>query len=182
MKLLDKFLLFILLVVLLTAITMSLSVFLGVVPFNAMVDAMNLLIYNPVAIGCAALGFVITVIVAIRTLFVRKNTYRPKQAFCLVKNTEIGTIQVSMATLDALTKKAVLSFQQVKDVHNIIGVNEDALNIKIRILVMPSAVLPELTQQIQQNVKEYIEKTAGVNVSSVMVYVDNIYTATKNKL
>jgi uncharacterized alkaline shock family protein YloU len=181
MKLIDKFLLFILLIVLLTTILMSLSVFLGVVPFGSLEDTLAGLTYNPIAIGIAALGLIVTVVVMARALVAGKNT-KPKQAFCLVKNTEIGTIQVSMSTLDALTNKAVMSFQQVKDVRSIIGIQEEALTIKVRILVMPSAILPELTQQIQANVKEYIETTAGVNVSNVMIYVDNIYTAAKTKL
>lgn len=115
------------------------------------------------------------VIFSFKLLFIRTRESVPP--FCLVKTTELGMIRVSTATLDSLTMKAVRSFQEVKEVKTLVVPDLDQVRIRLRLLVMPGVVIPELTQKIQAEVKTYVEEHAGIIVSEVMVLVDNLYSA-----
>ena len=126
------------------------------------------------AIAMVVYGLVVLVF-ALKLLFSGNKEHTPP--FCLVKTTELGVIRVSTSTLDALTLKAVRSFQEVKEVKSLVLTDMEQVRIRLRLLVMPGANIPELTQNIQVEVKKYVEEHAGIIVNEVMVLVDNLYSS-----
>jgi uncharacterized alkaline shock family protein YloU len=126
------------------------------------------------AIAMLVYGLLVLVF-ALKLLFSGNKEHTPP--FCLVKTTELGVIRVSTSTLDALTLKAVRSFQEVKEVKSLVLTDMEQVRIRLRLLVMPGANIPELTQNIQVEVKKYVEEHAGIIVNEVMVLVDNLYNA-----
>jgi len=146
-----------------------------------MVDIASLSAYLSSATGTVAFIAVsvaygaLVLVFGLKLLFVRSQEHTPP--FCLVKTTELGVIRVSTTTLDALTLKAVRSFQEVKEVKSMVLTDMEQVRIRLRLLVMPGANIPELTQNIQNEVKTYVEDHAGIIVSEVMVLVDNLYSA-----
>lgn len=118
---------------------------------------------------------VLVLVFALKLLFSGNKEHTPP--FCLVKTTELGVIRVSTSTLNSLTLKAVRSFQEVKEVKSLVLTDMEQVRIRLRLLVMPGANIPELTQNIQTEVKKYVEEHAGIIVNEVMVLVDNLYNA-----
>lgn len=92
----------------------------------------------------------------------------------LVKNTELGEIQVSVGTLNNLAQKAVRKFDEVKDVDSNISPEIDGIAIQLKIMIMPDVIIPELTKQLQDEVKIYIEKISGIHVKEVQIFIDNL--------
>jgi uncharacterized alkaline shock family protein YloU len=114
--------------------------------------------------------------------FLTAGFIRSKPSSTLLKATDLGMIRVSISTLDTLAQKAVRSFNEVKDVKSIIIPEQNGIITMLKIVIMPDVKMPELTQRIQQHVKEYIEELSGINVREVQVYIDNLLTGQRNRV
>src|SRR5699024_9855487 len=97
-------------------------------------------------------------------------------ASTLIKHTNLGVIRVSVHALEIMAQKAVRSFEEIKDVKINILSEEDGIKVRLKIIMMPEVVLPDLSVSIQEKVKEYIETYSGIVVKDVYIYVDNLST------
>ena len=118
---------------------------------------------------------VILFLVSIRLLIAGYT--RRKSVSALLMNTELGIIRVSVNTLDTLTQKAVRSFQEVRDIKSLVLTEPDGIRVLLKVSILPDVEMPELTRNIQQKVKEYIESLAGIAVKEVQVYIENLVVA-----
>ncbi|NLU37242.1 MAG: alkaline shock response membrane anchor protein AmaP [Clostridiales bacterium] len=118
---------------------------------------------------------VILFLVSIRLLIAGYT--RRKSVSALLMNTELGIIRVSVNTLDTLTQKAVRSFQEVRDIKSLVLTEPDGIRVQLKVSILPDVEMPELTRNIQQKVKEYIESLAGIAVKEVQVYIENLVVA-----
>jgi uncharacterized alkaline shock family protein YloU len=100
----------------------------------------------------------------------------------LLKNSELGIISVSLNTINSLTQKSVKNHQGVKDVKSLIITDEDGVRISLKLLIMPDVIIPELTENIQRNVKQYIEQHSGIFVKEVRIFIDNIFSIGKSRV
>lgn len=181
MKMVDKVLLVLLCILVLPVGIAVIGLGIGVLDAVALSEYVNNFASYPVAYRIVMIVYgALVVIFTLKLLFIRTKEHTPP--FCLVKTTELGMIRVSTATLDALTLKAVRSFQEVKEVKSLVLTDMEQVRIRLRLLVMPGANIPELTQKIQNEVKEYVEEHAGIIVSEVMVLVDNLYSASSTHI
>jgi uncharacterized alkaline shock family protein YloU len=100
----------------------------------------------------------------------------------LIKNTELGMIRVSINTLDTLVQKAVRGFQEVKDVRSLVVPDPDGIRVRLNIQLMPDINIPEISQSVQNKVKEYVESTAGIIVKEVYIYIDNLTVLQRSRV
>jgi len=123
------------------------------------------------------------VLLAASVRLLTAGTSRKKPASAVLKTTDLGMIRVSVNTLDTLTQKAVQSFQEVRDVvSTVLPEADEGVRIKLKITIMPDVRMPELTQNIQEKVKKYVEEMSGIAVREVLVYIDNLTVARPNRV
>ena len=122
----------------------------------------------------STLVLIFFLVVSIKLLFSGTRPKTPSSA--LLKHTDLGIIRISLNTLEAMTHKEVDSFDQVKDSKISILNEDDGVRIRLKISIMPDAILQDLSVSIQQKVKEYIEGYSGILVKEVFVYIDNLTT------
>lgn len=175
MKIVDRVFLVLLCILVLPVGIGAIALGIGVVDSSALSDYLAGAAGTVAFIAVMVIYGLLVLVFALKLLFSGNKEHTPP--FCLVKTTELGVIRVSTSTLDALTLKAVRSFQEVKEVKSLVLTDMEQVRIRLRLLVMPGANIPELTQNIQVEVKKYVEEHAGIIVSEVMVLVDNLYSA-----
>lgn len=120
-------------------------------------------------IGCIV--GVLLLAFAVKVLFVRarQSAYAPT---VLIKATEIGTIRITLVALDQMVQNFAKSLPSVRNVKSTIISREDSASIVLRVSVMPDAIVPEVTQNLQQGVKAHVEQHAGILVSDVQIVVE----------
>ena len=118
---------------------------------------------------------VVLFLTSIRLLVAGYSKKKPVSA--LLMNTELGIIRVSVSTLDTLTQKAVRSFQEIKDVKSVVLSDPEGIRVQLKISVLPDVVMPELSRNVQQKVKEYVESSSGITVKEVQVYIESLSVA-----
>jgi len=180
MRLFDRILLALYILTIFAFSLCLLGISVGLIPLDSLAGAIESIDYNTsfilASLGISLLFILISLRLIISTLAGRKP------ASSLLKQTDFGTIRVSVNTLDGLTKKAVRTFEEVKDVKTSILTETDGIKVRLKVNIMPDVKMPDLTQAIQAKVKDYIEEYSGIHVKEVHVYIDNQVTVTKNRV
>ena len=118
---------------------------------------------------------------SLRLLFAGFSRKQPVST--VLKTTDLGMIRVSVITLDTLTQKAVRSFQEVREVRSAVFPEPDGgVRIRLKVTILPDVPMPELTQNIQGKVKEYVEELSGIAVKEVQVYIENLSVSRQNRV
>ncbi|MEW9699131.1 alkaline shock response membrane anchor protein AmaP [Paenibacillus sp. SI8] len=115
----------------------------------------------------------IVLLISIRFLFIALRRSR-SQAPSIDQRTDFGDIRISMETVENLSLKAAGRTKGVKDLRARVKVNQSGLEITIRTVVDGETSIPELTEDMQSTVKNYIEEITGIPVANVTVFVANI--------
>lgn len=91
-------------------------------------------------------------------------------------HTEMGDTKISIETIESVALKAASCVRGVKDkdLKAHIRTNEVGLIITIRTHVDGETVIPTMTEDVQRQVRDHVQKITGIPVSSVSVYIVNV--------
>ncbi|AFC29787.1 hypothetical protein PM3016_2917 [Paenibacillus mucilaginosus 3016] len=90
------------------------------------------------------------------------------------QRTEFGDIRISMDTVENLALKAAGRSRGVKDLRARVKVSQAGLEIVVRAIVDGESSIPNMTEEMQSNVKRHIEEITGIPVAFVSVFIANI--------
>lgn len=172
-KILDRLLLFVFsLVILIAAIFVLVATF-AWIPEQTTMNAVHQLYHDlPTAYASIAVG-VIVLLLSIRFFYITVRRGR-SQAPSIDQRTDYGDIRISLDTVENLSLKAAGRSRGVKDVKARVRVSQSGIEIEIRALVDGESSIPELTEDMQRNVKDLVEEITGIPVANVTVFVANI--------
>lgn len=120
-----------------------------------------------------SLGFIY---LFLRLLFVReksggKGSAPSTKQGILVRNAETGEIYMTQSALQYLVDQRVRGFAKVRDCQSNVILGEDSIQIQLQISAMADGSIPEISSELQTDLKSYIESTTGIAVESVQVLV-----------
>lgn len=121
----------------------------------------------------AAVG-IIFLIISLRLLYfglVRRD--RNKNRAVVVGNA-LGELRISFAAIESLIFKVANQQAGVKNVQTTIKDGAEGIYITLKLVVSPDINIPDLSSNIQTNVREYLAEIAGVSVKETKVLVENI--------
>ncbi|HHU63172.1 MAG TPA: alkaline shock response membrane anchor protein AmaP [Clostridiales bacterium] len=180
MKLVDRFLLAILALIAIIASGFMISLASGLISHERVTEFLTFNANSVSFITTSIIISIVIILISLRLLLMKKRGSLDKST--LLKNSELGMINVSLNTINSLTQKSVKTHQGVKDAKSLIISDEDGVRISLKLLVMPDVIIPELTEDIQRNVKEYVEKYSGIFVKEVRIFIDNIFSIGKSRV
>ena len=92
--------------------------------------------------------------------------------YYVVQTNDSGNVQISVQAIDHLIRKCLQHYGDItlSNVH--IGGQDEAVVVRLRMVIRSDVRIPKLVAEIRGNVKEYIESCSGVKVERVEVIVD----------
>lgn len=176
MKILDKFnLVLFSIIILVISLTMCILSF-GWLDLDLAVDGMSFLITNDVASNILLGTSIILILLAIKSIFFNsfsKEKMESKEGILLENDN--GKLLVSRDTIESLTNAVVKSFESAENVMTKVEVDSEShVKIYITLFVYPDAVIKELSNKLQTNVKETIKKSLDLEVTEVNIRIKNI--------
>jgi uncharacterized alkaline shock family protein YloU len=104
--------------------------------------------------------------------FARKKVYAPKSI--AVRQSEIGSVEISLEAIDTLVQKCARGFSEVRDCKSKVTVTQfNDIIIAIRLHIMPDTDIPDLTARMQAELKSYVERISGISVREVKVLIES---------
>lgn len=176
MKIIDKFnlVLFSVIILIISLLTCILSF--GWLNLNLALDGLTFLVEDGVASNIALGVSIVLILLAIKSIFFNsfsKEKMENREGILLENDN--GKLLVSRDTIESLTNAVVKSFDSAENVMTKVEVDSEShVKIYITLFVYPDAVIKELSNKLQTNVKETIKKSLDLEVTEVNIRIKNI--------
>ena len=176
MKLLDRFNLGLFsTIILLISIIGCILVF-GWFDVNIITDAIEYVIldstYSKIVLGVS----IVLILLAVKSVFF--NSYSREKANVkegILLENDNGKLLISSDTIESLTNSVIKTFDSTDHAVTKVDIDsESQVKIFITLFVYPDAVIKDLSNKIQLNVKETIKKSLGLDVTEVNIRIKNI--------
>lgn len=176
MKIIDKFNLvtFSIIILILSLVICVLSF--GWLDLDLATDAISFLITDSVANKVSLGVAIVLILLAIKSIFFNsfsKEKMESKDGILLENDN--GKLLVSRDTIESLTNAVVRSFESAENVMTKVEVDSEShVKIYVTLFVYPDAVIKELSNKLQTNVKDTIKKSLDLEVTEVNIRIKNI--------
>lgn len=115
---------------------------------------------------------IVVIVTSFRFMFFGSKKERPETA--LIASYDNGMISIAVGALEDLAKKFIKQTESVKvEAINIFSLGEQ-VEIDIKIRMLSEVNLPQITQQLQSGLIQYIETSSGIKVAQVKIMVASI--------
>ncbi|MDK2823255.1 MAG: hypothetical protein PWQ67_1507 [Clostridia bacterium] len=114
---------------------------------------------------------------------VLRNTFKnrtPTQTEVVV--TSLGKIKITINALEHMAGKVAKQVQGVKESKPVIKCTPNGIAIFMQVNLAPEMNIPETTTQIQNKVKEYFSKVAGIDVEEVRILITKLSNEAKSRV
>lgn len=122
-------------------------------------------------VGLTGLAFFAVSVRLISFAFTRRGGGQP-----VIYESEIGEVRVSLDAVESLVKKTARSIKGVRDMKAVITHGKDGLHASLRGTVSPDVSIPEVTEEIQSAVRQYVKRVVGVEMTEIRIEIENIAT------
>ena len=124
---------------------------------------------------------IVCLISAIKCIFFDSEASESKSKGVLMQN-DNGKLLISKTTIENIVMHSVKDFSSVEDVTVSTELNNtNDLIVNVNLVVNQSAVIKELTVNLQNKIKEEIKRTSDLEVKEVNVRIKDILTEKENK-
>ena len=183
MKFLERFALIVYsYIIILISVVLSLLVF-NWIDFDVVTDMMHALVTGAISSKITLGVSIIFILLSIKCLFFdEKSKGKVKETQGVLLKNENAQLMISKETIDNIVKNAVAGFNNVKDCHTRIDVNEEnQLRITLFLSVYENIVIKELASNLQNKIKEEVKKVSDLDVQEVNVKITSLQEIKNSK-
>ena len=91
----------------------------------------------------------------------------------VIKQSLQGEIAITIPAIKVLIMRAIKPIEGVRDIKPHVSQSVEGLVIKLHMAINPELSVPNLSQQIQSAVKQYLQDIGGLQVAEVRLLVDD---------
>ena len=141
---------------------------------NALTGEMS----SQIILGCSALF----ILLAIKCIFFFSGDKEDKNKRGVLLENENGKLMISEETLQNLVNSTAIGFEGAEDVVTKVALDkENNLQVFVNLTVKPTAVIKELSTNIQNKVKETVKQATDLDVKEVNIKIKNIASKEENQ-
>ncbi|GAA4709829.1 alkaline shock response membrane anchor protein AmaP [Brevibacillus fulvus] len=113
-------------------------------------------------------------LISLRFFFSSFTRTKPRKEKGIRQRTDLGEVNITINTIQTIAERAARKVKGVLDLKTTVKALESGNLISLRVGVDGETSIPEITQQLQFNVKEQVEAIAGVTITEVAVVVNEV--------
>ncbi|MCL4425986.1 MAG: alkaline shock response membrane anchor protein AmaP [Firmicutes bacterium] len=97
----------------------------------------------------------------------------------VIQETPLGEVRIALEAIENLVKKVARQVPGVRDVRAGVTNQPAGVAASLRITVSPDVNIPEVSDQVQNSIKNYVRSVVGIGVTEVRIAVENITNEVK---
>ena len=122
------------------------------------------------------LGLVGALLIFLVIYLIWQKAQIDKGNLSVIQKTSFGEIKISIESIKRLTLKVVKGMEEVTETRPEVNIlKSGGVNIDLHLSVKQDVNIPELSEKIQQKVKEYILETSGIETKEIKIHIDKIF-------
>lgn len=174
LKVFDRILLAILLIVAILTSVVLFAMALNIVTLDMATAFISLFYLNKHNALILAGSGVILFLIALKLLFAGRGERKPElPASALIRQSDIGGTFISLQAIDSMVQKFCASQQRIRESSTSVRAAEGGVTIGVRLSVLPETDIVTLTQDLQKSLKEHVETLTGIQVREVGILVES---------
>lgn len=135
-------------------------------------------ITSQVVLGCS----IVFILLAIKCIFFFSGDKEEGFKQGVLLENENGKLMISEETLQNLVNSVAIGFEGAEDVTTKVALDkENNLQVFVNLIVKPTAIIKELSTNIQNKVKDTVKQATDLDVKEVNIKIKNIAKETENK-
>jgi uncharacterized alkaline shock family protein YloU len=170
-SILDRVLLIVYIIFWVVCAIFALACSLGFVTLDTVLENVTMWMVNPLYRILLAVIATFVVAISVKLLLIGTTTSAVSSPSTILKTTEKGRINIAISAINDMAKKSVEAEGAIKTIDTETTVDNDLLNIHVKLTLFGGTGIPELTEKIQSDIKDYVESLTGLNVNSVNIVV-----------
>lgn len=128
---------------------------------------------NRLVAGIAALVLLVVVVAVWLSMFKKE----PALQKVIIKHSLQGEIAITIPAVKVLIMKAIKPVEGVRDIRSGVKQGAEGLIVNLQMAINPDLNVPELSQQIQSVVKQYLQEIGGLEIAEIIMLVDEFPAA-----
>lgn len=179
MRILDRVLLAIYTILIIIISVIAMAIALRWIPADTVYMYIRSVYDNTqVAIAVLIVGLLFLVI-SLELLLSGSRRSTPRGA--MLKSDGTGSVMLSVNAIDSMVQRSARMIEGIKDIKSSVSVDPEGTQIMLSVQVEQDVKIPELTDNLQSQVKEYVENYGGIKIKAITVRVDSISPTTRYK-
>lgn len=114
----------------------------------------------------------VLVVIGVRLLF--GGLQRPSPAQTLIQTTSLGDIHITLGALESMVTRAAHQVRGLKEVRPVLRCLPQGVAIFLQASVGPETNVAQVSAELQDKVRSYIEELVGVQVTEIRILVDDV--------
>lgn len=164
---------FVITVLLLLFCAVSIAVFVGFEHLFRLNFDLNLVSYI-LANSTSIMWFIVALFIAVGLKLFLASISRTKDGQAIIQEHLLGQVHITPHTMEEMVKRAVYKVNGVRRATPKIIPRPEGIDILLRVTVVPDINIPNISERIQQDVKEYITELTGISVRNIKIIVESI--------
>lgn len=124
---------------------------------------------NRISVGLV--GVVILVLAIVMLVTSLKVQSQPKSI--VVRTALAGDVSITVSAVKAIIMKAVRKVEGIREIEPSISNSAEGITVYLHAAINPEYSVPEMTKDIQNIVKQYLEEIGGLTVAEIKILVDD---------
>ena len=135
----------------------------------------NYLIYSNL-FNQIALGLIGALLIFLAVCLIWQKVKIDKGNLSVVQKTSFGEIKISIGSIKRLALKVVKGMEEIAEIRPEVNIlKSGGINIDLHLSVKQDVNIPELSEKIQQKLKEYLLETSGIETKEIKIHIDKIF-------
>jgi len=119
----------------------------------------------------ALIGFVFFLL-SMRLLITGITPHKGRQS--IVQDTALGQVHITLSAIENLVQKVTRQIKGVRSVKTYIVNSDQGIGIHLKTVVSPEGSIPDISEEIQNRVKNYVHHVVGTEVAYIRLFVEDI--------
>ncbi|GAW94166.1 alkaline shock response membrane anchor protein AmaP [Calderihabitans maritimus] len=99
---------------------------------------------------------------------------RPPVLQAVARSTALGEVRITLLALQSMVKKAAGKVNGVKEIKPRLKFTPEGVAVFLQVMIVPEIDIPETAAELQEKVRDYLERYAGIRVVEIRVLVENL--------
>lgn len=117
---------------------------------------------------------------SLRLLWV--TTFQLAEEQSVLERTDLGEVRIALRAIESLAKRASRQIEGVKDVGVRVARSGEGVVVTVTLDVLPDSHIPSVADTVRQQVRQYLEKTVGLQLAGVQVSVRGVASLHKPRV
>jgi len=130
---------------------------------------------NRIILGLVGVGLLIVGVL----VFLVTIKLEPKPTSVEVDRSLDGEVSITIPAIKVIIMKAVKKIEGIKEIRPVVTNGANGLQVYLHMMINPDRGIPELSKNVQDEVRKYLEEIGGLKVAEVKVLVDDLNQGTK---